>query len=111
MTSRFGKSEHAVLGTAGLYAGAASIDDYVSTLTSGASFSPLIDAIQKPRLALAYVIRTFSICVSAILPFGAWGYFIIYQIAAADNVKTGQKQSVSSFIRFHLCFTQSLPAL
>lgn len=97
VTSRFGKSEHAVLGAAGLYAGASSIDDYVSTLTSGASFSPLIDAIQKPRLALAYVIRTFSICVSAVLPFGAWGYFIIYQIAAADNVRS-RAEAVNIFL-------------
>ena len=96
--SKFGKSERAVLGAAGIYAGLSSIDDYVSTLTSGASFSPLIDAIKKPRLALAYVIRTFSICVSAILPFGAWGYFIIYQIAAADNIDS-RGEAVDIFIQ------------
>lgn len=98
ITSRFGKSEKMVLGAAGIYAGASSIDDYVSALTSGASFTPLIDAIQKPRLALAYVIRTFSICVSAILPFGAWGYFIIYQIAAADNVGS-RAEAVGIFLQ------------
>ena len=87
-----------MLGAAGIYAGLSSIDDYVSTLTSGASFSPLIDAIKKPRLALAYVIRTFSICVSAILPFGAWGYFIIYQIAAADNIDS-RGEAVDIFIQ------------
>ena len=63
-----------------------SIDDYVSAFTAGAAFSPLIDEIKKPRLALAYVIRTLSICVSAMLPVGAWGYFIIFQIADAKNV-------------------------
>lgn len=80
-----GKSA-AVMITAGLYAGATSVDDYVSALTTGAAFSPLIDALKKPRLALAYVVRTISICASAMLPFGAWGYFIIYQIVEADNV-------------------------
>ncbi|MDD3183901.1 MAG: Na+/H+ antiporter NhaC family protein [Anaerostipes sp.] len=86
ITSKFGKSEKLILSTSGIYAGIMSIDDYVSALTAGASFSPLIDVIKKPRVALAYVIRTFSICVSAMLPFGAWGYFIIFQIAGAKNI-------------------------
>ncbi len=86
ITSRFGANEKVILATSGIYAGIMSIDDYVSAFTAGAAFSPLIDKIKKPRLALAYVIRTLSICVSAMLPVGAWGYFIIFQIADAKNV-------------------------
>ncbi len=97
VTSRFGKNEKMILAASGIYAGATSIDDYVSVLTAGASFSPLIDAIKKPRLALAYVIRTFSICISDMLPFGAWGYFVIYQIAAAKNVH-GRAQATNIFL-------------
>lgn len=82
----FGHNEKLIMTSAGVYAGATSIDDYVSALTAGAAFSPLVDAIKKPRLALAYVIRTISINISEMLPVGAWGYFVIYQIAAADNV-------------------------
>lgn len=86
ITSRFGKNEKMILASSGIYAGLMSVDDYVSALTSGAAFSPLIDAVKKPRLAMAYVIRTFSICVSEMLPFGAWGYFVIFQIADAESV-------------------------
>mgnify|MGYP005752104719 FL=1 len=86
VTNKFGQSEKMILTTSGIYAGIMSIDDYVSAFTAGAAFSPLIDKIKKPRLALAYVIRTLSICVSAMLPVGAWGYFIIFQIADAKNI-------------------------
>lgn len=86
VTSKFGENEKMILATSGIYAGIMSIDDYLSAFTAGAAFSPLIDKIKKPRLALAYVIRTLSICVSAMLPVGAWGYFIIFQIADAKNV-------------------------
>lgn len=82
-----GKSK-LIMTLAGIYAGATSVDDYVSALTAGAAFSPLVDAQKKPRLGLAYIIRTISICASALLPFGAWGYFIIYQIADAKNVSS-----------------------
>ncbi|MCI5624221.1 MULTISPECIES: Na+/H+ antiporter NhaC family protein [Anaerostipes] len=88
ITSRFGKNEKMILAASGVYAGATSIDDYVSALTAGASFSPLMEAIRKPKLALAYVVRTLSINVSEMLPFGAWGYFVIYQIANAKNVES-----------------------
>lgn len=98
ITSKFGKSEKMILATSGIYSGVMSIDDYVSALTAGASFSPLIDLIKKPRLALAFVIRTFSICVSEMLPFGAWGYFVIFQIAAAENV-AGRGEATSIFIK------------
>ena len=86
ITKKFGHNEKLIMTSAGLYAGATSVDDYVSALTAGAAFSPLCDAIKKPRVAMAYVIRTLSINVSMMLPFGAWGYFVIYQIAAAKNV-------------------------
>ena len=86
VTNKFGQSEKMILTTSGIYAGIMSIDDYVSAFTAGAAFSPVIDKIKKPRLALAYVIRTLSICVSAMLPVGAWGYFIIFQIADAKNI-------------------------
>ncbi len=86
ITKKFGKNEKLIMTAAGLYAGATSVDDYVSALTAGAAFSPLCDAIKKPRVAMAYVIRTLSINISMMLPFGAWGYFVIYQIAAAENV-------------------------
>lgn len=86
VTNKFGQSEKMILTTSGIYAGIMSIDDYVSAFTAGAAFSPLIDKIKKPRLALAYVIRTLSICVSTMLPVGAWGYFIIFQIADAKNI-------------------------
>lgn len=86
VTNKFGQSEKMILTTSGIYAGIMSIDDYVSAFTAGAAFSSLIDKIKKPRLALAYVIRTLSICVSAMLPVGAWGYFIIFQIADAKNI-------------------------
>ena len=86
VTNKFGQSEKMILTTSGIYAGIMSIDDYVSAFTAGAAFSPLIDKIKKPRLALGYVIRTLSICVSAMLPVGAWGYFIIFQIADAKNI-------------------------
>ena len=87
VTNKFGQSEKMILTTSGIYAGIMSMDDYVSAFTAGAAFSPLIDKIKKPRLALAYVIRTLSICVSAMLPVGAWGYFIIFQIADAKNIE------------------------
>lgn len=98
ITSKFGKSEKMILAASGIYSGATSVDDYVSALTAGAAFSPLMDAVKKPRLALAYVIRTFSICVSEMLPFGAWGYFVIFQIAAAKNVD-GRSEATSIFIQ------------
>lgn len=98
ITSRFGENEKMILAASGIYAGATSIDDYVSALTAGASFSGLMDAIKKPRLALAYVIRTFSICVSELLPFGAWGYFVIYQMADAQNV-SGRAEATKIFIQ------------
>lgn len=98
ITSKFGKSEKMILAASGIYSGATSVDDYVSALTAGAAFSPLMDAVKKPRLALAYVIRTFSICVSEMLPFGAWGYFVIFQIAAAKNVD-GRGEATSIFIQ------------
>lgn len=101
VTSKFGKSEKMILASSGIYSGIMSVDDYVSALTAGASFSPLIDAIKKPRLALAFVIRTFSICISEMLPFGAWGYFVIFQIAAA--------KSVSSRAEATHIFIQSIP--
>ncbi len=85
---KFGRNEKMILAASGVYAGATSIDDYVSALTAGASFSPLMDAIKKPKLALAYVVRTLSINISEMLPFGAWGYFVIYQIADAKNVSS-----------------------
>lgn len=98
VTSKEKGKAAAVMVTAGVYAGATSVDDYVSALTAGAAFSPLIDALKKPRLALAYIIRTISICASAMLPFGAWGYFIIYQIVEADNV-ADKAQATDIFIQ------------
>lgn len=83
---KFGSSEKLVLTSAGIFTGAMSVDDYIASLTSGAAFSPLMDAMKKPRMALSFIIKTFSTCVSCLLPFGAWGFFIIYQIAAAENV-------------------------
>lgn len=97
ITSKFGENEKLLLTTSGIYAGIMSIDDYVSAFTSGIAFSPLIDKIKKPRLALAYVIRTFSICVSAMLPVGAWGYFIIFQIANAKNI-SGKAAATKFFL-------------
>lgn len=97
ITSKFGKSEKMILASSGIYAGVMSIDDYVSALTAGASFSPLIDVIKKPRLALAFVIRTFSICVSEMIPFGAWGYFVVFQIASAKNVH-GRSEATGIFL-------------
>lgn len=110
VTSHFGKSEKAILATSGIYAGATSIDDYVSALTAGAAFSPLVDAIQKPRLALAYVVRTLSINVSELLPVGAWGYFVVYQIAAARKMcRTARRPPIFSSRPSHLCSMQSSP--
>lgn len=83
---RFGSSDKLVLTSAGIFTGAMSVDDYIASLTSGAAFSPLMDAMKRPRMALSFIIKTFSTCVSCLLPFGAWGFFIIYQIAAAENV-------------------------
>ena len=98
ITKKFGRNEKMIMASAGLYAGATSVDDYVSALTAGAAFSPLADAIQKPRVAMAYVIRTFSINVSMLLPFGAWGYFVIYQIADAETV-SGRSQARDIFLQ------------
>lgn len=83
---KFGASEKLVLTAAGIFTGAMSVDDYIASLTSGAAFSPLMDTMKRPRMALSFIIKTFSTCVSCLLPFGAWGFFIIYQIAAAENV-------------------------
>lgn len=96
--NKFGESEKKILSLGGIYAGIMSIDDYVSAFTAGAAFSPLIDKINKPRLALAYVIRTWSISISAMLPVGAWGYFIIFQIMNADNITT-KGQATTLFLR------------
>ncbi|MDD6194071.1 MAG: Na+/H+ antiporter NhaC family protein [Lachnospiraceae bacterium] len=101
VTSHFGKNHKAISFAAGVYAGVTSVDDYVSALTAGAAFSPLVDKLKKPRLALAYIVRTISICASAMLPFGAWGYFIIYQIADGETV--GSKAEAT-----HI-FLQSVP--
>lgn len=98
VVSRFGKNEKILLTASGIYAGATSIDDYVSALTAGASFTPLIEAVKKPKLALAYVVRTLSINVSEMLPFGAWGYFVIYQIADAANV-SGRAEATHIFMQ------------
>lgn len=98
VTKKAKGNDKAIMVAAGIYAGATSVDDYVSALTSGAAFSPLTDTMKKPRLALAYVIRTISICASAMLPFGAWGYFIIYQIVEAENV-AGKAEATGIFIR------------
>lgn len=95
---KFGHSEKLILASSGIYAGLMSVDDYVSALTAGASFSPLIDAIKKPRLAMAFVIRTFSICISEMLPFGAWGYFVIFQIASAKSV-SGRGEATQIFMQ------------
>lgn len=97
VTSKFGKKEKMVLASSGIYSAVMSIDDYVSALTSGAAFSPIMDVIKKPRLAMAFVIRTFSICVSAMLPIGAWGYFIIFQIADAEGVGS-RAEATSIFV-------------
>lgn len=86
IVKKFGRNEKLVLTSAGIFTGAMSVDDYIASLTSGAAFSPLMDTMKKPRMALSFVIKTFSTCVSCLLPFGAWGFFIIYQIAAAENV-------------------------
>ncbi|MEG1657845.1 MAG: hypothetical protein RR288_02185, partial [Oscillibacter sp.] len=83
---KFGTNEKLVLTSAGIFTGAMSVDDYIASLTSGAAFSPLMDMMKKPRIALSFIIKTFSTCISNLLPFGAWGYFVIYQIAAADTV-------------------------
>lgn len=98
IVNKFGRNEKMILAASGIYAGATSIDDYVSALTAGASFSPLMEAIKKPKLALAYVVRTLSINVSEMLPFGAWGYFVIYQIADASNVH-GRAQATDIFMQ------------
>lgn len=86
ITRKFGTNERVILTSAGVFTGALSVDDYIASLTSGAAFSPLMDAMKKPRMALSFIIKTFSTCVSCLLPFGAWGYFVIYQIEAAENV-------------------------
>ena len=97
VTSKAKGNSKIIMALAGIYAGATSVDDYVSALTAGAAFSPLVDAQKKPRLGLAYIVRTISICASAMLPFGAWGYFIIYQIADAKNIHT-KAQATSIFM-------------
>ena len=86
ITRKFGKNDKLVLTSAAIFTGAMSVDDYIASLTSGAAFSRLMDTMKKPRMALSFVIKTFSTCVSCLLPFGAWGFFIIYQIEAAENV-------------------------
>lgn len=58
----------------------------------------MIEAVKKPKLALAYVVRTLSINVSEMLPFGAWGYFVIYQIADAANV-SGRAEATHIFMQ------------
>ena len=98
MINKLGKNEKKILIFGGIYAGIMSIDDYVSAFTAGAAFSPLIDKIKKPRLALAYVIRTWSISISAMLPVGAWGYFIIFQIMNANNI-TGKVAATNLFLK------------
>ena len=107
---KFGRNEKMILAASGVYAGATSIDDYVSALTAGASFSPLMDAIKKPKLALAYVVRTLSINVSEMLPFGAWGYFVIYQIADAKNVAS-RTEAVHIFYCIVACIIAMLFAV
>ncbi|MDD5922966.1 MAG: hypothetical protein PUC44_07320 [Eubacteriales bacterium] len=86
LTKKFGKSEKRILTSAGIIAGVMSVDDYISSLTNGAAFSPIMNNIKKPRMALSFMIKTFSTCASCLLPYGAWGFYIIYQIEAAKNV-------------------------
>ena len=69
---KFGSNEKLILTSAGIFTGAMSVDDYIASLTSGAAFSPLMDAMKKPRMALSFIIKTFSTCVSCLLPFVVW---------------------------------------
>ena len=63
IVKKFGRNEKLVLTSAGIFTGAMSVDDYIASLTSGAAFSPLMDTMKKPRMALSFVIKTFSMCL------------------------------------------------
>lgn len=86
VVKKFGQNEKVILCSAGFFSSVMCVDDFVSTLVCGAAFSPLMDAIHKPRLAMALVMRTCATCVANLLPFGAWGIFAIYQIANGSNI-------------------------
>lgn len=86
LTKKFGNNEKIVLTSAVVISSAMSSDDYVSALISGAAFSPLMDGMKKPRMALSFIIKTCATCVSCLLPFGAWAFFIIMQLGTADSV-------------------------
>lgn len=87
VVSKVGGDEKLVLASAGIFTAAMSVDDYVASLICGSAFSPLMDAMKKPRVALSYIVRACSTCCSNLLPFGAWGVFSIYQFANASTVE------------------------
>ena len=105
---KFGKAKMILASSEGIYAGVMSIDDYVSALTAGASFSPLIDVIKKQDLHWLLSYEPLF-CVSEMLPFGAWGYFVIFQIASAKMYMEEVRQQEFSYTRFRICLMRSLP--
>lgn len=53
------------------------IDDYLSSLTTGAVMYPLTDTKQIPRAKLAFLVHSMACALTILCPFSSWGAAII----------------------------------
>ncbi len=53
------------------------IETNISILTTGTIFKPIYDKVKLPRTKLAYILDSTSSPSSILLPFNAWGAFIV----------------------------------
>ena len=53
------------------------VETSISSLTVGTMFRPLFDKLKIPREKLAYIADSSSAPISVLLPFNAWGAFIM----------------------------------
>jgi Na+/H+ antiporter NhaC len=53
------------------------IDDYLSSLTTGAVMYPLTDTRQIPRAKLAFLVHSMACALTILCPFSSWGAAII----------------------------------
>lgn len=85
------KSEKtALLGTA-LCSAIFSMDDYLSSLTSGIAMTPVTDRYRTPREMTAYVIDTTAAPVTVLNPISTWAVFIGGLLVANGLAEEGQQ--------------------
>lgn len=85
------KSEKtALLGTA-LCSAIFSMDDYLSSLTSGIAMTPVTDRYKTPREMTAYVIDTTAAPITVMNPISTWAVFIGGLMVANGLAEEGQQ--------------------